>query len=196
MTLLEVLLTLCLLVILAALTWPAVGRPMARQRLRDGAEQVRAAWVRARVEAMSTGRLHVFRVTSEDNFAVESQAGDDDSPSPTPAGDTAAAAGTGDVAQRPTHRLPNRVRFAASQTANDPLTPTPAVGATATADMSASANLGPGLSDPVYFFADGSCSTVQIRLQNEYQQTINLSLRGLTGVVTLGDVRTAEAGSP
>jgi Tfp pilus assembly protein FimT len=196
MTLLEVLLTLCLLVILASLTWPAVGRPMARQRLRDGAEQVRAAWVRARVEAMSTGRLHVFRVMSEDNFAVEAQAGDDDSPSPTLAGDTAAAGGTGDAAQRPSRRLPDRVRFVAGQTANDSRTPTSAVGAVAPADTSASGNLGPGLSDPVYFFADGSCSSVQIRLENEYQQTIDLSLRGLTGVVTLGEVRSAEAGSP
>jgi Tfp pilus assembly protein FimT len=187
MTLLEVLLTLCLLVILAALTWPGVGRPMARQRLREGADQVRTAWVRARVEAMSSGRLHVFRATPEGNaFQVEAQ-GEDDSPGATPTGDTA------HVAQ--THRLPEKVRFAGGQTAADPRAPAAAAGA-ASGQTSASGGSGQGFTDPVYFFADGTCSTVQVRLQNEYGQTVDLSLRGLTGVVTLGEMHTAEAGAP
>jgi Tfp pilus assembly protein FimT len=199
MTLLEVLLTLCLLVILAALTWPAVGRPVARQRLREGADQVRAAWVRARVKAMSTGRLHVFRVAPDgDGFLIEPQGGEDDSSTLAPAEGSEVAGELGDAAtpRSQSHRLPDKVRFVAAQTAYDPRAAMAAVGAAASADMSASGNLGPGLSDPIYFFADGTCSSVQVWLANEYNQTIDLSLRGLTGVVTLGEVGSAEAGSP
>jgi len=51
-TLIEVLLVLALLVMLAAMTWPALDRPMADQRLRKAADRVRTAWVRARIDAM------------------------------------------------------------------------------------------------------------------------------------------------
>ncbi len=199
MTLLEVLLTLCLLVILAALTWPAVGRPMATQRLREGADRVRSAWVQARVKAMSSGRLQVFRVAPEgDGFLVDSQSGEDDSSTPTQAGPGEVAGGLGDAAapRSQSHRLPERVRFVAAQTAYDPRAAMAAAGAAASADMAASGNPGPGLSDPIYFFADGTSSSVQVRLTNEYNQTIDLALRGLTGVVTVGEVGAAEAGSP
>ena len=70
-----------------------------------------------------------------------------------------------------------------------------AVGPGGTASHQAAGNPGPGLSGPVYFFPDGTCSNVQIRLENEYHQTIGLSLRGLTGVVTVGEVQTTGGGS-
>ena len=74
LTLLEVMLTLSLLVILASITWPALDRPFASQRLRKSADMVRVEWAKARVRAMSTGETQAFRHALEgDRFAVEAQ---------------------------------------------------------------------------------------------------------------------------
>ena len=75
-TLIEVLLVLALLVVLASMTWPALDRPMANQRLRKAADRVRTAWTRARIDAMSTGQTILFQCTLEsDQYTIQSQAG-------------------------------------------------------------------------------------------------------------------------
>ena len=193
-TLMELLLTLCLLVVLASITWPAIGRPMARQRLREAADQVRAEWVKARVKAMSTGMLHVFRYAIDgDHYVIEVQE-DEES---TDAASIDAAENT-DVANERTQQrhLPEKVKFSATQ----------AAGATAT-DATAASTDNPAiaqgvptsssndssLSAPIIFRPDGTCSTVRVRLENEYQQVVELAMRGLTGVVTVGEVQAGSA---
>ena len=112
-TLLEVLLVLALLVILSAMTWPALDRPMANQRLRKAADQVRTAWTRARVEAMTTGQTFAFRCTiGENRFEIAAQAGPEAVDVP-PADQAAPAA----ASRR--HTLPEDVRFAGGQTLFD-----------------------------------------------------------------------------
>ncbi|MHB8898361.1 MAG: prepilin-type N-terminal cleavage/methylation domain-containing protein, partial [Thermoguttaceae bacterium] len=75
-TLIEVLLVLSLLVMLAAMTWPAMDRPMADQRLRKAADMVRTAWAKARIEAMSTGQTLLFESTLDsDQYTIQAQAG-------------------------------------------------------------------------------------------------------------------------
>ena len=74
-TLMELMLTLSLLVIIAALAWPVMDRPLANLRMRKAADKVRAEWVAARVMAMDTGRTCVFRyVPEEDRFIVKPHA--------------------------------------------------------------------------------------------------------------------------
>jgi Tfp pilus assembly protein FimT len=198
MTLLEILLTLCLLVILASITWPGLGRPMATQRLRESADQVRMEWVRTRVDAMSSGQLYVFRYSPDGNtYAVEVQATEDGvsdttqaSPSGT-VGSSPSVAGEGldqatglGSAQR---RLADKVRFVSDQTAgqSSPPSTTPDAQSPAAADFS--------LSPPIYFYPDGTCSDARVRLTNEYNQTIDLLLRGLTGVVQVSAVQSGDA---
>jgi Tfp pilus assembly protein FimT len=199
MTLIEVVLTLCLLVILAGLTWPSLGRPMAAQRLREAADQIRTDWVHARVDAMSTGRTNVFRYEADsDTYSIQPQANDDESADTSQTGAEAGSVDSGGAnlaAQQ--HRLPKKVRFAGGQTE----------GVSATADVSAADTSSPssdalpaaeqnGATSPIVFRPDGTCSTIRIRLENEYQQSIELSVRGLTGVVTLGRVESGEGRSP
>ena len=64
-TLVEVMLTLCLMVIVAGLAWPVLIGGFANQRLRSAADQIRAEWVAARVEAMDSGRTYLFRYTPD-----------------------------------------------------------------------------------------------------------------------------------
>jgi len=197
MTLLEILLTLCLLVILASLTWPGLGRPMATQRLRESADQIRTEWVRARVDAMSSGQRYVFRYSPDGNtYAIEAQdaedgASDATSASPTgAAGASPAAASKGlDEAAGPQQqrRLPDRVRFVTDQTTGQ-TSPQPTA-----SDGKSSPTADSNLSQQVLFDPDGTCSDARLRLTNEYNQTIELSLRGLTGVVLVSQVRSGEA---
>jgi Tfp pilus assembly protein FimT len=194
MTLVEISLTLCLLVVLASLTWPALGRPMATHRLRVSADQVRTEWVHARVEAMSSGQPHAFRYTLDGNsYVLEEQANEDDESETTSANLTNAAghdSGDAENSSRSLNRrLPDKVRFVAAQSDGQSGTQSPATPgvqpAAATGDS--------GLSQPIYFYADGTSSDAQVSLRNEYGQTVALSLRGLTGVVLVSEVRSAEA---
>ena len=195
MTLLEILLTLCLLVILASLTWPALGRPMATQRLRAAVDQVRTEWVHARVEAMSSGQPHTFRYTLDgDAYSIEAQANEDDIASETTSASPTNAAGqdSGDSADSRSqrHRLPEKIRFVTEQPAGQSGTQS----AAAPGGQSTAAAGDSSLSQPIFFYADGTSSDAQVSLRNEYGQTVALSLRGLTGVVLVSEVRSAEAG--
>ena len=60
-TLLEVLLVLGLLVMLAAVAWPSLSRPLAATRLREGARELCNELARARLRAIETGNVLVLR---------------------------------------------------------------------------------------------------------------------------------------
>src|SRR5688500_11098386 len=60
-TLLEMLLVLALMTALAAVSIPSFQGPLADRRLRSGAEHVRAAWLTARAEAMTSAQIQMFR---------------------------------------------------------------------------------------------------------------------------------------
>jgi len=75
-TLVEVLLVLALLVMLASIAWPALGPPMANQRLRKAADKVRTSWAATRVDAMSSGQTFLFRCAIDGSqYQIEAQAG-------------------------------------------------------------------------------------------------------------------------
>lgn len=78
-TLLEVLLTLSILVAVTAIAVANLRGGFRVQRLKKGADQVRTAWAQARVDAIKTGRVHVFHHTVQGNkFFVAPQASYDD----------------------------------------------------------------------------------------------------------------------
>jgi len=188
-TLIEVLLVLCLLVMLAGMSWPLMSRAFDAQRLRTAADQVRTAWVRARTNAIDTGCVHVFRYTTEGGrFQVERRS----------EGDPAAAAiqdelaGLSEGAAPPTaksvaERLPEGISFAAAELAADPrATAAPA------ASQGELKEGETGWSDPVSFYPDGTTTTALVRLKNQHGRCIEVRLRGVTGVVTIGEVMAEE----
>jgi len=182
-TLLEILLVLSLLVTMAAISWPLLERPLAHQRLRKAADRVRTEWARARIEAMSTGQTLVFRYALGDRpFSIDRLMGPEYSAEAS-AVETAPSAGlqagasyslTGSEPE-----LPENVTFFSGEVGED------ARGAS----LESSAAMGgeAGWGDPIYFYPDGTTSTARLVLANEHGDRVELSLRGLTGVATVGE---------
>ena len=196
-TLLEVLLTMSLLVILAALAWPAMDRPFAGIRLRKAAEKIRAEWRHARVEAMDAGQIYIFRYAADgdrDRYRIEccsalatqqnSVFGDVLDQSAQALSDTGAAA-------RPIEdSLPEGVTFVTGETALDTRA------AMVASEAEQSGVLEGGWSDPILFYPDGTTSTARLVLKNEHGRCIELTLRGLTGVVSIGEPGTSQEPLP
>jgi Tfp pilus assembly protein FimT len=182
MTLLEVLLVLCLLVILASVAWPALERPLANQRLRQAADAVRAEWTRARVEAMSSGRTYVFsHGLDSDAYRVENLESAEYVPETT---DEESAETCGWTS----HVLPEGCQFVAGETRPDDRAEM-AFGEDAAPEADAGGTV---WSEPILFYPDGTTSDATVVLENEYHRRIELDLRGLTGVATVGELYESE----
>jgi prepilin-type N-terminal cleavage/methylation domain-containing protein len=188
-TLLEVLLVLALIVVLSALTLPALEGPLATRRLQAAGDQLSTAWIRARLWAMDSGQVQVFtcdleqgtyRVTPYDGLNGQAT---------NVVGDGVIAELPRDVAAVVPHapravgHLPENVVFAAGQAAAAGPGVLPAAGPTATT---------PGSGAPIVFYPDGTSSTAEVWLVNDRGQTVPVRLRGLTGTAVVGEVEAAE----
>ncbi|MHC4406312.1 MAG: GspH/FimT family protein [Planctomycetota bacterium] len=186
-TLFELLLVLCLLTALTAFVWPALDRPMAEQRLRGAADTVRAALGKARVEAMSSGRPVVFLfVTNSADYSIEYRAGMElslDSGSDAALEQQAVPYGADLV-------LPKHITFLAGETAAADEAATTSLAALDPGDPEA------GYSTPILFYPDGTTSDACLMLANEHGRRVEVSLRGLTGVVTVGQTYAVEEELP
>ena len=187
-TLLEVLLTMCLLVILAAMAWPALDKPFAVMRLRKAADQIRAEWTTARVEAMNSGQTYLFRYAlNENRFRIEGyspQQGQGYSAFGTTLGETRQGLGnTGTVPEARQDVLPEGVTFVAGETAADTRA------ALIAAEMEQSGTEEAGWSDMILFYPDGTTSTTRLVLKNADDRYIEVQLRGFTGVITISETR-------
>jgi prepilin-type N-terminal cleavage/methylation domain-containing protein len=187
-TLLEVMLTMCLLVILAAMAWPSLQKPFAGMRLRKAADQIRAEWTTARVEAMNSGQTYLFRYApNEDRFRVEGYSPEQAqgySAFGTALGETGPGLrNTATVLAAREDILPEGVTFVASETAVDTRA------ALMAAEMEQSDTGEGGWSDPILFYPDGTTSTVRLVLKNADDRYIEVQLRGFTGVITISEVR-------
>jgi Tfp pilus assembly protein FimT len=207
-------LTLCVLVIISALAWPHFEKTFSKQRLRKSADIVRTQWCKARVEAMKMGGIRVFRYEIEGNrFRLDMLATDpaalltgstadsalSDSTQINLGNNTGSSQNNGSLNGTPAgaeQTLPKDIFFVASQTAPDTsaamaATSIPSAGNTPATDTSATGNapsIGAGWSEPIFFYPDGTTSSTQLMLRNKEGLTINLFLRGITGIVTVGDV--------
>jgi type II secretory pathway pseudopilin PulG len=175
-TLLEVLLVLALLVALASVAWPSLEPALAGVELRKSAERIRVEWNRARVEALTEGSVVLFRYEPQGNhYSLERQ------PEPEYIAGSMGADASAQLnpeAQSREYFLPERITFVESEISGGAVEPASAYLGDAGAEWS----------DAVIFYPDGSASNARLVLQNEREQRIEVSLRGLTGVVTVGDV--------
>jgi len=178
--LVELLIVLAVLVGVAAISWPAVRGMMAKSEIQSAAKQVLAALARARLDAMESESVRQFRYQpGAGRFEI---AGLDSSADASAEGGTA---GAGDrISARPVEDvLPSGVRFDSpdgeTAEAADPRLSTPAL---ETEDWSA----------PLWFFPNGRTSNAIIRLRGRQNHVVQLSLRGVTGTVTIGKPEQAE----
>ena len=178
LTLVEVTLVLALLLVIAAVSTPLLERSFTRASLQGGADLLRAAWGKARLAAMESGQPQIFRfelrgsrflITTLD--ALSSPEGDppvetDDKPR-----DPA------DILRLREARLPDGVVFAAGDIASS---------------KQVEAMLGAvpaGVwSNPIVFRPDGTATDASLLLANDDQQTIRVTLRGLTGISGASEV--------
>ena len=181
LTLLEILLVLALLVIIGAVAAPAIGRFVQTQRLRDSANLIRGEWSRARVQAMKSGRIHVFRYEPAGRqYVVDYWMAADDQ---LEAGDDREVVTPEIDSPWDAEKLPEGIRFLLGQTeegAEQRLD-------VAEAPAETGINSGAGWSPPILFYSDGTTSDADIVLVNKRNTAIRISLRGLTGIGTVSD---------
>jgi Tfp pilus assembly protein FimT len=185
---------LAVLVVLGALAFPAMDRPMATQTLRSGVDDVRTAWVQARLAAMKTGQTYVFRYAPGGrHYVVECEL----TPEMAVDEDVAGYGSTGGTVQDPTNRytqdaqLSEHLRFDRGNSAVDTRAQAAAESAAATGATVADPEL--TWADAIFFYPDGTTSTAVVRVENRFGRMIELSLRGLTGVTTVGPLQDAPA---
>jgi hypothetical protein len=216
-TLVEVMLTLCLLVIISAMAWPKLEKTFSSQRLRKAADIVRTQWTKARVEAMRTGSIRVFRyqisgntyridMLSTDPVALLTGTTTDtasnngaqpaNSDNAINAGSPQTSGGLDAMAPFFQQILPKDITFITSQTGLDPTAAAASSSTPAAADASSVdptvansvPSVGAGWSEPIYFYPDGTTSDSRLLLANKEGRTIELWLRGITGMVKIGDI--------
>jgi prepilin-type N-terminal cleavage/methylation domain-containing protein len=198
-TLLELLLVLALLVVFAAMAWPSLQKPFDNQRLRKAGDQIRAEWGKARVKAMDTGLVHVFTYDSATGaYQLQPWAGFDAALEGN-SGSLAIATTSLDLLSSATEpmiggqQLPEGVSFSNLETVSD----TRSAVALSSADTSLSGGTAQmrGQQEaitPILFYPDGTTSTARLTLANAHQRYVILELRGLTGVVKVSEVLSAE----
>jgi prepilin-type N-terminal cleavage/methylation domain-containing protein len=195
-TLIEIVLVLALLSTVAAMAWPAMRESLAQQRLRSAAEQVRAAWMKARLDAMRTGQIHVFRYDVDTgSYAVEPWETDaDETELSSFAADGASARGASGVGQgfAAARSLPERVYFGGV------LIDVSSRELYAYGDVPGPLAAGPnpsGAALSVLFYPDGTASDVaELLLYDEEDRRLALSMHGLTGIVTISRAGAVEEG--
>lgn len=187
----EMMLVLAVMVAVAGLAYPAIQGAMDDQRLRRAGDLVRAEWARARVTAMKTGRMHVFRYEIGSEFysirpwqtaadALEASSG-------TLVQDATAQISATNINNPlgiPGVQLPSGMTFLSGETATD----TRLVQAMADTGAMDSTTTG---TQPIVFYPDGSATDARLVLTNQ-RCFIQLYLRGLTGLSRGSDLLTAE----
>ena len=198
-TLLELLLVLALLVIFAAMAWPSLQKPFDNQRLRKAGDLIRSELCKARVKAMDNGVIHVFTYNaSTSQFQVQPWAGYDaalegSATSLAFAGTSLDVIATDAAPMLGGDQLPEGVVFSTVETVGD----NRSTAALSTADVSASGGTAQVRAQqqevtPILFYPDGTTSTARLILANQHERYVILELRGLTGVVKVSDVLSAE----
>jgi Tfp pilus assembly protein FimT len=183
--LVEVLLVLAIVVIVAALIWPTLEKPLAYHRLHSAADEVRTEWCQARIEAMRSGHTYAFRYeVGGDHYYTEPDRGPEAS---TATGAAAAMSVSGgstpsatDVASPGENKtLPTGVKFVGQQPGET----------TTAAPAAASAQNQPagGWSEPIFFYPDGTASDVQLILGCNQSCALRVMLRGSTATATVAD---------
>jgi Tfp pilus assembly protein FimT len=174
----EILLVLALLVVIAAVALPALSGPMHNQTLLKSAQLVRSEWANARVDAMRSGRIHVFRYQpNTGTYVVQPWFANDDylnSNVRTVQGAPVEAIQSNVSSES---KLPEGILFYSSFVEF----------ATRAGQVEQAIEL-EGMTRPVLFYPDGTTSDATVMLKNETPYFVKIQLRGMTGISTAGEL--------
>ncbi len=179
-TLLELLVVLAVLAVLAALSWPAVRGLLEKTHLQSAAKQLRAALVRARLDAMESGAVRQFRYQpGTGRYEISAAATLDAAEDPGFESEGGPAPGPKSVVA---DTLPGGAVFEEAETVEDLLGAADLLDAGADGFWSA----------PVWFYPNGRTSSARYRLAGQRGYTIEVVLRAVTGTVVIGELQQAE----
>jgi prepilin-type N-terminal cleavage/methylation domain-containing protein len=187
-TLIEMILVLAILVVAAAAVAPSLRGVMRNNSLRAAADKVRTEWTRAHVKAMKTGRIQVFRYElGGTKYKTEPWVTGDDSLEGAPSTGSGFGAGAA-VAELPDERdLPEGAKFFGGDLTTD------SRAQAVEQELAAAGNSEAKWSRPVLFYSDGSSSDAFVVVGNDHEAGIRVDLRGLTGVVKVGEISSLKA---
>jgi type II secretory pathway pseudopilin PulG len=184
LTLVEVILVLSLLVIVASVSMPYLNSSFSRAHLNGATDILRDALTRGRLTAMQSGQVQAFRcepkgarfqLVAFDKLSLPES-------SVPPPDNTDGEHSVHDLLRLAPPRLPDNVIFADAQIA---------------ASNQVGALLGDAKDDvwskPILFNPDGTTSDASILLQNDIGQTVRVTLRGITGLISSGEVGSEAA---
>lgn len=187
LTLVEVLLVLALLVIIGAVSVPQLAGSMSRGRLQHSGDLLRSAWGKARLAAMRSGEVYLFRLQPNGGWyqivTLAELAGDGAANASTPPPDDGDELEflESDVLRLARHRLPAGIVFASAEIEDAP-------------SLAAEATAGDGnWSNPILFYADGITSNATVLLANDDGYMVRVTLRGLTGMSHAGEIEKGAA---
>lgn len=199
MTLLELLLVMSLLVMLGAIVAPSFQATFEMQRVRQGGELVRIAFNKARIAAMKSGQIQMFRYTAETGtyqvmpyFSqqdwLEADAAHAVGGSMSGANQQLTNATQASDAQRSQPReLPEGVVFGQSNVETDLRS------YEIQQQLQGQGTTGALEAPPVLFYPDGTTSDARIILTNESQRLyVLVTLRSLTGIATVSKLLNAD----
>ena len=180
----ELLLVLAILVVVGAVVMPSILGPLQNQKLRKSADLTRAAWSRARVNAMRTGLIHIFEYEpSTGNYSIKPWAAEQDqleaNPLETPLGN--APGQSAYEAYHQQEQLPDEILFAEGSAEADLRWQ---MHATVEGKQN---NTETNRSPPIVFYPDGTTSNAQVWLtRTDGKFFISVQMRGMTGVSRIG----------
>ncbi|MCR9120555.1 MAG: prepilin-type N-terminal cleavage/methylation domain-containing protein [bacterium] len=201
-TLMEILLVLAILVVVSGLAVLAITGPLRAERLRQSGLMMRAEWNQARVNAMRSGRIYVFRFQSgtgiytiepwfaEDDFLeagqnVTAESATSDETTETDDAEMEAPPGA--------KKLPDGVVFHGASVGQDRRSMITSQRMENSVTPQAGGVTLMGSSAPILFYPDGTSSNARLILSNENQVAIAVDLRGLTGIAKVSPVVSLEA---
>lgn len=199
-TLLELLIALAILMAIVGLTWPAVGRYLGEQPIKNAAEMSRRQLGSVRHKSQMTGLIYQFRYEpGGQRFVVLPFELDPQQVTPSENGSSATVT-TGTTTSAAllevvSGTLDPTCRFASSTDASGMFAASNITTAATTERIpeallallpNGSELASVSWSPPMLFYPDGTADDGALSILDEDQRTISLSLRGLTGTVTVG----------
>jgi prepilin-type N-terminal cleavage/methylation domain-containing protein len=169
-TLFEVMLVMAIIVSVIGAAVPIFRNSFEVERMRKGADVLRTAWSKARLQAMTSGLTHVFRFEYQSDHFVVAVWDTGESETENSSATT--------VLEQP-GELPEGITFHAAEKVVD--------ARAAQADSADTQN-----APQIFFYSDGTTSTAQVLITNNGERFIKVQLRGMTGISHEGDVVTAD----
>ncbi len=211
-TLLEMLIVLAVIAALTAFSWPSVRRQLGGNRLQAAAKNVRAELRRTRQKAVETGEIQIFRYLVDDRRFQVTGASFAPGPSPDDSETTGPDRGEQDravdtePAAATMGKLPAGITFLDPRA--DPATDTPLQGEPDEAARDGSTPVdsvepvdaqdefdlvdSDQWSSAIVFFPNGRTSNARLRIGSASGRWLDVTLRGLTGIATIGPAQRGE----